>query len=81
MVPGGYFVFNYVTAANYFGELVEWCGFLMLTWPSPASGCFLYMTFCNLAPRAWSRHQRYIREIVRNFSLFWTILFILLTDL
>ena len=63
MVPGGFFIFEYVTAGNYFGELMEWLGFFWLTYPSPASACFLYMTFCNLAPRAWSRHQRYKREI------------------
>ena len=63
MVPGGFVVFEYVTAANYFGELMEWFGFFLLTYPSPASACFVYMTFCNLAPRAWNRHQRYIRDV------------------
>ena len=63
MVPAGFFIFDYVTAGNYFGELLEWFGFYLLTSPSPASACFLYMTFCNLAPRAWSRHQRYIRDV------------------
>jgi 3-oxo-5-alpha-steroid 4-dehydrogenase 1 len=63
MVPGGFFVFNYVTAANYFGELTEWFGFFLLTYPSPSSACFVYMTWCNLAPRAWSRHQRYLRTV------------------
>jgi 3-oxo-5-alpha-steroid 4-dehydrogenase 1 len=51
LIPTGFFMFNYVTASNYFGELLEWFGFFILTFPSPASLCFLYMTFCNLAPR------------------------------
>ena len=25
-------MFDYVTSANYFGEIVEWCGFAVLTW-------------------------------------------------
>ena len=62
-VPGGFFAFNFVTSANYLGELVEWVGFLLMTWPSPASACFVWMTFCNLAPRAYAKHQRYLKEI------------------
>lgn len=62
-IPHGFFAFNYVTSANYFGEIVEWIGFLMMTWPSPASVCFAWMTFCNLSPRAHARHQKYLRRI------------------
>ncbi len=62
-VPGGFFAFNFVTSANYLGELVEWVGFFLMTWPSPASACFVWMTFCNLAPRAHAKHQRYLKEI------------------
>ena len=63
IVPGLFFMFEYVTAANYLGELIEWIGFLMMTWPSPASACFVWMTFCNLAPRAHAKHNIYLREI------------------
>lgn len=68
-VPAGFFAFNFVTSANYLGELIEWAGFLLMTWPSPASACFLWMTFCNLAPRAYAKHSRYCDEIPRYNTL------------
>lgn len=54
-------MFNYVTSANYFGEIVEWCGFALLTL-SPAALVFAWWTFANLVPRAAAIHERYIDE-------------------
>lgn len=51
-------MFRYVTSANYFGEVVEWCGFAILTW-SPAGAVFAIWTFANLVPRANSIYRRY----------------------
>ena len=55
------FMFNYVTSANYFGELVEWLGFAILTWSVPGLVFFIW-TFANLAPRAHAIHKRYKQE-------------------
>ena len=52
-------LYRYVTSANYFGELVEWTGFAILT-ASPAAWVFVWWTFANLVPRsdAIYRHDR-----------------------
>ena len=59
-LPQGGF-FRYVTSANYFGEIVEWCGFALLTW-SWAGAVFAWWTAANLIPRADRIYHRY-REL------------------
>lgn len=54
-------MFRHVTSANYFGELIEWIGFAVLTW-SWAGVVFAVWTFANLAPRAAKIHKRYKRD-------------------
>lgn len=54
-------MFRYVTSANYFGELVEWIGFAILTW-SWSGAVFALWTFANLAPRAARIYARYKQE-------------------
>lgn len=54
-------MFRYVSSANYFGELLEWTGFAILTW-SCAGAVFALWTFANLAPRARQIAQRYDAE-------------------
>lgn len=54
-------MFRYVTSANYFGELLEWTGYAILTW-SMGALVFVLWTFANLAPRAMKLHQRYEEE-------------------
>lgn len=54
-------LYRYVTSANYFGELVEWTGFAILT-ASPAAWVFVWWTFANLVPRADAIHKRYREE-------------------
>ena len=56
-LPQGGF-FRYVTSANYFGEIVEWCGFALLTW-SWAGAVFAWWTAANLIPRADRIYNRY----------------------
>ncbi len=51
-------MFNFVTSANYFGELVEWIGFAVMTW-SLAGAVFALWTFANLTPRANTIYKRY----------------------
>jgi 3-oxo-5-alpha-steroid 4-dehydrogenase 1 len=54
-------MFNYVTSANYFGELIEWLGFAILTW-SVSGLVFFIWTFANLVPRANAIYKRYKQE-------------------
>lgn len=54
-------LYKYVTSANYFGELVEWTAFAILT-AAPAAWVFVWWTFANLVPRAHAIHRRYREE-------------------
>ena len=51
-------MFKYVSSANYFGEIVEWTGFAILTW-SWAGAVFAWWTFANLTPRAAAIYNQY----------------------
>ena len=56
-IPSGG-LFKYVSNPHYFGEILEWTGWAILTW-SPAGLAFAIFTFANLAPRAISHHKWY----------------------
>ena len=58
--------YRYVTSANYFGELVEWTGYAILTW-SPAGLLFAVWTFANLGPRAKSLTAKYEAEFGEEY--------------
>ncbi len=49
-------LYCYISCPNYFGEIVEWAGFAILTW-SPPGLAFAVFTFANLAPRALANHK------------------------
>jgi len=51
-------LFEYVSCANYFGELLEWTGFAIATWSLPGL-IFAEWTFINLVPRALKTHEYY----------------------
>ncbi|EPF30297.1 hypothetical protein HMPREF9194_00612 [Treponema maltophilum ATCC 51939] len=51
-------MYRYITSANYFGELVEWLGFAVLTWSS-AGFLFVFWTACNLVPRSDAIYKKY----------------------
>lgn len=55
-------MFTYVSAANYFGEMVEWIGFAMASgWALPCVA-FAVFTCCNLFPRGYRHHQWYLHR-------------------
>ncbi len=54
-------LYRFVSMPSYFGELLEWCGFALLTW-SPAALVFALFTAANLIPRALSNHRWYRKE-------------------
>jgi 3-oxo-5-alpha-steroid 4-dehydrogenase 1 len=51
-------LYELISCPNYFGELIEWTGWALLTW-SPAGLCFVIWSAANLVPRARSHHRWY----------------------
>jgi hypothetical protein len=51
-------LFGWVSSPHYLGEIIQWCGWAVLTW-SWAGVAFALFTFCNLAPRAVSNQVWY----------------------
>lgn len=59
----GYFIpegglFRWISCPNFFGEILEWTGFAIMTW-SPAALVFALWSFFNLVPRAIDHHKWY----------------------
>ena len=54
-------LFQWVTAANYTGEFIEWCGYAIAC-QTMAGVAFAVFTFANLAPRAVHYQQWYIEK-------------------
>ena len=65
-------LFRYVTGAHYFGEVIEWVGFAILTW-SVSGAVFALWTFANLVPRANAVYHKYKKmfgkEIIKEKKL------------
>ncbi len=51
-------LFERVSCANYFGEIIEWCGWAIATWSLPGLA-FAVWTAANLVPRARAHHKWY----------------------
>jgi len=51
-------LYRWISSPNYFGELIEWCGWAILTW-SLGGLAFAVWTAANLAPRAIKHHKWY----------------------
>jgi len=51
-------LFNHVSCPNFFGEIIEWLGFAVMTL-NPGSISFLIWTICNLIPRSKAHHKWY----------------------
>ncbi|PIE98489.1 MAG: 3-oxo-5-alpha-steroid 4-dehydrogenase [Treponema sp.] len=60
-------MYRYVTSANYFGELVEWTGFAILSWSLPAA-LFVFWTAANLVPRAHAINKSYRQKFPEEFA-------------
>ncbi len=54
-------LFEYVTNATYFGELVAWLGFALLTC-SPGGVFIFLLSLANLLPRAVATHRWYLAQ-------------------
>lgn len=57
VVPYGC-LFKYISCPHYFGEIIEWAGWAIMTWSLPGLAFFVF-TFANLLPRAVSSHKWY----------------------
>ncbi len=51
-------LYHYISCPNYFGELVEWAGWALLTFSLPGLAFFVW-TAANLVPRALAHHRDY----------------------
>lgn len=51
--------FELVSGANYFGEIVEWCGYALASGGELGAVAFAFFTFANTAPRAHHHHLWY----------------------
>jgi len=56
-IPAGG-LYRLISCPNYFGEVVEWTGWAILTW-SMAGSVFALWTAANLVPRAYQHHLWY----------------------
>jgi protein-S-isoprenylcysteine O-methyltransferase Ste14 len=54
-------LFRWVSCPNYFGELLEWSAWALLTWSLPGA-VFAFWTAANLVPRALAYHRWYREE-------------------
>ncbi len=57
VIPRGW-LFTYISSPHYFGELIEWAGWAVMTWSLPGLAFFVF-TFANLFPRAVASHRWY----------------------
>ncbi len=54
-------MFNYITGANFFGEIVEWTGFAIASCSPPAT-VFALFSAAYLGMRAWHHHKYYLSK-------------------
>ncbi|XP_048863155.1 3-oxo-5-alpha-steroid 4-dehydrogenase 2-like [Brienomyrus brachyistius] len=59
-IPNGG-LFEYVSGANFFGEILEWTGYAVATWTLPALA-FAFFTLCSIGPRACHHHRFYLKQ-------------------
>jgi hypothetical protein len=61
-------MFNYVSGANFLGEIIEWAGFAVAGW-SPPSAAFAISTVCSIGTRA-VHHHRFYFALLSQFDNF-----------
>jgi hypothetical protein len=57
VLPGGW-LFTYISCPHYFGEIIEWGGWAIMTWSLPGLAFFVF-TIANLFPRGMASHKWY----------------------
>ncbi|XP_008303439.1 3-oxo-5-alpha-steroid 4-dehydrogenase 2b [Stegastes partitus] len=61
-------LFEYVSGANYLGEIVEWFGYAVATWSLPALS-FAFFSLSFTGPRAYY-HHRFYQEKFKDYPKF-----------
>jgi len=62
-------LFEYVSAPHYFGEILEWAGFVVACNFSTPSLAFLVFTASNLIPRAVAHHAWYQTAFAETYPI------------
>lgn len=65
VVPTGG-LYEFISAPNYLGEIIEWVGFAIACNTSSA-WLFAYTTFCAIFPRGLNYHKWYIEKFGNNY--------------
>jgi 3-oxo-5-alpha-steroid 4-dehydrogenase 1 len=58
--------FEWVSGANFFGEIVEWTGFALAA-GSASAAAFAFFTFCNIGPRGAAHHAWYLTKFKEEY--------------
>jgi len=59
-------MFEYISGANFFGEIIEWLGFAIACW-TLGGWAFALMTACNIGPRAYHHHCWYLEKFKETY--------------
>lgn len=60
-------LFDYVSAANYFGEILEWFGYFLASNGSLPAFAFFLFSACYLGPRGYAHHQFYVKTFKSDY--------------
>ena len=60
-------MFEYVSGANFFGEITEWVGYALASGFALPPLAFAVFTFCNIGPRALQHHQWYLLKFKEDY--------------
>ncbi len=60
-------MYKFVSSANYFGEILEWTGFAILSW-STVGLLFAFWTAANLVPRANDINKKYRQDFPEEYA-------------
>ena len=61
-------MFTFISGANFFGEIVEWCGFAIACGGAFAPVAFALSTAFNVGPRAVQHHGWYLEKFKEEYA-------------
>lgn len=60
-------LFEYISAANYLGEIIEWFGYAMASNWSPPAVAFAVLTLFYLGSRGYGQHRFYLDKFKKSY--------------